>query len=148
MYSRVTKSNATSASKSHGLFKVLPELYAMPREYPRKLRVAELLQHEVAELILREVKDPRVQHITVTNVDVSPDLANARVLISVLGAEAPQPEAVQALNHAAGFLRHELGRRLKLRSIPELHFSYDETLDRAARLEELIARANAPRRQV
>lgn len=116
----------------------------MPREYPRKLRIGELLQRELAELILREVKDPRVQRVTVTVVDVSPDLANAKILISVLGAEAPQPEVVQALNHAAGFLRHELGRRLKLRSIPELHFSYDETLDRAARLDALIARANAP----
>lgn len=115
----------------------------MPREYPRKLRIGELLQHELAELILREVKDPRVPRVTVTAVDVSPDLANARVLISVLGAEQPQPEVVQALNHAAGFLRHELGRRLKLRSIPELRFSYDETLDRAAHLEALIARANA-----
>jgi len=116
----------------------------MPREYPRKLRIGELLQHELAELILREVKDPRVQHVTVTSVDVSPDLSNAKVLISVLGAEGPQAEVVQALKHAAGFLRHELGRRLKLRSIPELRFSYDETLDRAAHLEALIARANAP----
>ncbi|MBU6420528.1 MAG: 30S ribosome-binding factor RbfA [Gammaproteobacteria bacterium] len=116
----------------------------MPREYPRKLRIGELLQRELAELILREVKDPRVQRVTVTAVDVAPDLSHARALISVLGAEAPQPEVVQALNHAAGFLRHELGRRLKLRSIPELRFSYDETLDRAARLEALIARANAP----
>lgn len=116
----------------------------MPREYPRKLRIGELLQHELAELILREVKDPRVQRVTVTSVDVSPDLANAKVLISVLGTQGPQTEVVQALNHAAGFLRHELGQRLKLRSIPELRFSYDETLDRAAHLEALIARANAP----
>jgi ribosome-binding factor A len=116
----------------------------MPREYPRKLRIGELLQHELAELILRETKDPRVQRVTVTWVDVSPDLSSARVLISVLGAEGPQTEAVQALNHARGFLRHELGRRLKLRSIPELRFSYDDTLDRAAHLEALIARANVP----
>jgi len=115
----------------------------MPREYPRKLRIGELLQRELAELILREIKDPRVQRVTVTSVDVSPDLSHAKVLISVLGAEAPQPGVVHALNHAAGFLRHELGRRLQLRSIPELRFSYDETLDRAARLEALIARANA-----
>lgn len=118
----------------------------MPREYPRKLRVGELLQHELAELILREVKDPRVQRVTVTEVDVSPDLSHARVLISVLGAEGPQTEVVQALNHAAGFLRHELGRRLKLRSIPELRFSYDEVPERAAHLEALIARANATTR--
>ena len=116
----------------------------MPREYPRKARIGELLQHELAELILREVKDPRVQRVTVTNVDVSPDLSHAKILISVLGAAEPQPEVVQALNHAAGFLRHALGKRLKLRSVPELRFSYDESLDRAARLEALIERANAP----
>lgn len=115
----------------------------MPHAYPRKLRIGELLQHELADLIRREVKDPRVQHVTVTEVDVSPDLSHAKVLISVLGAEGPQTEVVQALNHAAGFLRHALGQRVRLRVIPELRFSYDESLDRSARLEALIARANA-----
>ncbi|MGB9428663.1 MAG: 30S ribosome-binding factor RbfA [Gammaproteobacteria bacterium] len=118
----------------------------MPREYERRNRIAAQLQRELSELILREVKDPRVHLVTVTNVDVSPDLSNAKVQISVLGADGPQPEVVAALNHAAGFLRHHLGRALKLRSIPELRFSYDEVLDRAARLETLIAKANAPAR--
>jgi len=116
----------------------------MPREYERSSRIAEQLQRELSELIRRQVKDPRVHLVTVTDVDVSPDLANAKVLISVLGAEGPQPEVVAALNHAAGFLRHALGRTLKLRSIPELRFRYDDTLDRAARLDALITRANAP----
>ncbi|MGH8321528.1 MAG: 30S ribosome-binding factor RbfA [Gammaproteobacteria bacterium] len=115
----------------------------MPREYERRTRIAGLLQRELSELIRREVKDPRVHLVTVTHVDVSPDLSNAKVLISVLGAESPQPEVIAALNHAAGFLRHILGRTLKLRSIPELHFSYDDVLDRAAHLDALITKANA-----
>lgn len=119
----------------------------MPREYPRKLRIEELLRRELAGMILREVKDPRVQRITITGVDVSPDLAHAKVLITVLGADGPQPEVVEALTHAAGFLRHTLGKRLRLRSVPELHFSYDESLDRAAHLEALIARANTTHRK-
>ncbi|MGA9854981.1 MAG: 30S ribosome-binding factor RbfA [Gammaproteobacteria bacterium] len=116
----------------------------MPREYERSSRIAEQLQRELSELIRRQVKDPRIHLVTITEVDVSPDLANAKVLISVLGAEGPQPEVVNALNHAAGFLRHILGRTLKLRSIPQLHFHYDDTLDRAAHLDALIKRANAP----
>jgi ribosome-binding factor A len=116
----------------------------MPREYERSSRIAEQLQRELSELIRRQVKDPRVHLVTITDVDVSPDLSNANVLISVLGAQAPQPEVVAALNHAAGFLRHMLGRSLKLRSIPALHFHYDDTLDRAAHLDALIKRANTP----
>jgi len=115
----------------------------MPREYERSSRISELLQRELSELIRRQVKDPRIHLVTITNVDVSPDLSNAKVLISVLGAQKPQPEVVAALNHAAGFLRHALGRTLKLRSIPELRFRYDDTLDRAAHLDALITRANA-----
>lgn len=114
----------------------------MPREYPRKMRIQGLLQRELAGMVLREVKDPRVQRVTITQVDVSPDLSHAKVLVTVLGAEGPQPEVVLALNHATGFLRHSLGKRLRLRSVPELHFSYDESLDRAVHLEALIARAN------
>jgi ribosome-binding factor A len=116
----------------------------MPREYERSSRIAEQLQRELSELIRRQVKDPRIHLVTITEVDVSPDLSNAKILISVLGAQGPQPEVVSALNHAAGFLRHTLGRSLKLRTIPELHFYYDDTLDRAARLDALIKRANAP----
>lgn len=116
----------------------------MAREYPRKLRIEELLQRELSTMILREVKDPRVQRVTITRVDVSPDLSHAKVLITVLGAGEPQPDVVEALSHAAGFLRHSLGKRLRLRSVPELRFSYDESLDRAAHLEVLIARANLP----
>ncbi|MDE2234149.1 MAG: 30S ribosome-binding factor RbfA [Gammaproteobacteria bacterium] len=115
----------------------------MPREYQRSSRVAQQLQRELSDLIRRQIKDPRVHMVTITQVDVSPDLKNAKILFSVLGAESPQPEAAAALNHAAGFLRHALGRILRLRSIPELHFIYDDSMDRAAHLDALIKKANA-----
>lgn len=115
----------------------------MPREYERAVRIAGQLQRELSELIRRQVKDPRVHMVTITDVEVSRDMSCARVLISVLGATDSQPEVVEALNHAAGFLRHTLGRTLKLRMIPELRFYYDEIPDRAARLDALITRANA-----
>ncbi|MHB8425555.1 MAG: 30S ribosome-binding factor RbfA [Gammaproteobacteria bacterium] len=118
----------------------------MPREYERSSRIAGQLQRELSELIRRQVKDPRVHGVTVTRVEVSHDLSHAKVLVSVLGADAPQPEVIAALNHAAGFLRHALGRILKLRIVPELNFQYDEALDRAAHLTALIAKANATTR--
>lgn len=114
----------------------------MAREYERSSRVAGQLQRELSELIRREVKDPRVRNVTVTQVDVTRDLSHAKVLISVLGESGPQPEVIEALRHAAGFLRHLLGKMLKMRSIPELHFVQDDVLERAAHLTSLIERAN------
>lgn len=115
----------------------------MAREFERSSRVAGQLQRELSELIRREVKDPRVRHVTVTKVDVTRDLSHAKVLISVLGEDGPQPEVLAALQHAAGFLRHQLGKMLKIRSIPELHFERDDVLERAAHLTALIHRANS-----
>jgi ribosome-binding factor A len=115
----------------------------MPREFSRARRVAEQLQRELADLIHRELKDPRVGLVTITAVELSKDLAYAKVLVSSLGEGQPHAELVSTLQHAAGFLRHELGGRMRLRIIPELRFVYDESLERAAKLEALIARANA-----
>ncbi|MGH8370312.1 MAG: 30S ribosome-binding factor RbfA [Gammaproteobacteria bacterium] len=114
----------------------------MAREFERSSRVAGQLQRELSELIRREVKDPRVRLVTVTKVDVTRDLSHAKVLISVLGEDGPQPEVLAALQHAAGYLRHLLGKMLKMRSIPELHFAQDEVLERAAHLTALINQAN------
>ncbi|HEX6549180.1 MAG TPA: 30S ribosome-binding factor RbfA [Gammaproteobacteria bacterium] len=114
----------------------------MAREFERSSRVAGQLQRELSELIRREVKDPRVRLVTVTKVDVTRDLSHAKVLISVLGEDGPQPEVLAALQHAAGYLRHLLGKMLKMRSIPELHFTQDDVLERAAHLTALINKAN------
>jgi ribosome-binding factor A len=114
----------------------------MAREFERSSRVAGQLQRELSELIRREVKDPRVRLVTVTKVDVTRDLSHAKVMISVLGQDGPQPEVLAALQHAAGYLRHLLGKMLKMRSIPEFHFAQDDVLERAAHLTALINQAN------
>jgi ribosome-binding factor A len=114
----------------------------MHRAYSRADRFGHLLQREIAELVRTEVKDPRVSGITVLDVEVSKDLAHATVFFSMLG-EQGHLEAEQALNHAGGFLRHELGRRLSVRTVPQLRFRYDPTEERAMALSKLIDDARA-----
>ena len=118
----------------------------MPREFSRSRRVAEQLQRELAAIIGRVLKDPRVGLVTVTAVEVSKDLAYAKVFVSSIGASGTREELIAELQHASGFLRHEIGQAMKLRIIPELRFHYDDTLEKAAKLEALIARANAGRK--
>ena len=108
------------------------------KEYPRKLRLNTQLQGELAALIRDELSDPRVAGITVTGVDVSPDLRNARVTVSLLGDDARLKEALKGLKHAAGKLRHELGERLSLRYVPQLHFAADVALREGDRISALI----------
>lgn len=110
----------------------------MPREYPRAWRVGEQIQRELSELIRSEVKDPRVGMVTVMGVDVSADLAHAKVYVSSLEPAHELDEAVAALNRAAGFLRGRLGRRLRIRTVPELRFLRDDSVERGVRLTHLI----------
>jgi ribosome-binding factor A len=105
-------------------------------------RVADQIQRDVAELI-RELKDPRIGMVTIHTVEVSPDYAHAQVYFSVLVGDAQASEA--ALNEAAGFLRNGLFKRLAIHTVPTLHFHFDATTERAASLNDLIARANATR---
>jgi len=116
----------------------------MPKEFQRSTRVAEQIQRELAGMVGRVLEDPRAGMVTVTAVQLSKDLSHARVFVSSLGGSLTRQELVQSLQHAAGFMRHELGRAMKLRIMPELRFQYDETEERAARLEALIAKANTP----
>jgi ribosome-binding factor A len=118
----------------------------MPREFPRTRRVGEQIQRELAGLLHEELKDPRLGMISVSGVEVSRDLAHARVYVSVLGGEETVSETIKVLNKAAGFLRHQLGQRMRLRSIPHLRFLYDESLAEGARMDALIAAALAGRR--
>ena len=115
----------------------------MPRDFSRALRVAEQIQRELADLIRIEVKDPRVGMVTLTDVEVTADYAHAKVFFTTLGDKDQIAEAAVGLNHAAGFLRHELGHRIKLRSTPQLHFTYDESIERGVRLSQLIDQAVA-----
>jgi ribosome-binding factor A len=102
-------------------------------------RVNALLREELSDLIRRELKDPRVGTVTVTGVETSRELDVARVYVQTLGDPARQAEAVEALRGAAGYLRSKLGRRIRLRKIPELRFELDRTLERATRIERLLA---------
>ena len=108
----------------------------------RAFQIADQIQRDLAELI-REVKDPRLGMITINAVEVSPDYAHAKVFFSVLVGEPQECEA--ALNHAAGFLRNGLFKRLHIHTVPTLHFQFDRTTERAADMNALIAKAVSSR---
>ena len=110
----------------------------MPREFPRARRVEEQLKRLLSEQIRREVKDPRVGLITVTAVEVSRDLSHATVYFTPFAGLGDPAAALEALKHAAGYLRHQIRNRLRLRIAPELEFRLDDSVERGARLSALI----------
>ncbi|MGY6566677.1 MAG: 30S ribosome-binding factor RbfA [Halomonadaceae bacterium] len=113
------------------------------REFKRTDRVGDQLQKELAVLIQREVKDPRLGMVTVSGVTVSRDLGYADVYVTLLGEDSPEriKENLKVLKQAAGFLRSQIARRIKLRHVPELRFHYDESVVRGQRLSSLIDEA-------
>ena len=114
----------------------------MPKDYDRSRRVAEQIQRELAVIIQQELTDPRVSSmVTVSAVELSRDLKHAKVFITSLDDAHNHNETVAALQHAAGFLQHELGHRLVMRTIPRLHFVYDESIERGTSLSALIDQA-------
>ncbi|WP_455209035.1 30S ribosome-binding factor RbfA [Kaarinaea lacus] len=119
----------------------------MAREFNRKDRVADQIQRELATLIQFDVKDPRVGMVTITAVEVSREFEYARVFFTVLGDDAVREATIKGLARAAGFLRRELAHRLKLRTTPELQFVYDQSIDNAAKMSELISAAVASSRK-
>ena len=124
-----------------GPFRLTPHAFTaqlMPRDFSRTLRVAEQIQRDLAELLRTEVKDPRIGMVTLTDVEVTSDYAHAKVFFTLLGDADQIFAATEGLNRAAGFLRHELGHRIKLRSIPQLHFIHDQSVERGVRLSQLI----------
>ncbi len=108
----------------------------------RHRKVEAELRRVLAELVSREVKDPRVGNVTISSVDVAPDLKNARVFFVPFASSHAPEEVLEGLTHAAGFLRGEAARRLGLRYAPRLQFVFDESFDRAERLTNLITSAN------
>ena len=104
----------------------------------RPIRVGELIQAEMAALLLRELKDPRLHMTTISRVDMSADLRHARVYISRMGSETEQQEAMDGFLHATGFIRNQLGKRLKLRYIPELTFQLDTTIAYGVRISSML----------
>jgi ribosome-binding factor A len=110
----------------------------MPREFPRARRVEEQLKRLLVDLVRREVKDPRVGLITITAVEVSRDLSHANVYFTPFAGEGDAKAALEALQHAAGYLRHQVRNEMRLRVAPELAFHIDDSVERGARLSALI----------
>jgi ribosome-binding factor A len=97
-----------------------------------------LLRQEIAEIVNREVGDPRIGFVTITDVETSPDLRHAQVWVSVIGQPAERDATIAALGRAMPFVRRELGRRLRLRRIPDLHVRLDDTAERGTRVLQLL----------
>ncbi len=115
----------------------------MKTDTRRSQRVALLVREEISRLALTEAHDPELKMVTITDVEMPADLKSARVYFSCLGGEAERARATEALARAAGYLRREVTRRCGLRYAPELHFVFDATLERGARIEELLAKVRA-----
>jgi ribosome-binding factor A len=108
-------------------------------------RVDELLRQEIGSILTREVKDPRIGFATVTKVETAPDLRHARVWVSVIGQPGERSATIAALERSMGFVRHELGLRLRLRRIPDLHVRLDDTVERGTRVLHLLDELEAGR---
>ncbi len=117
------------------------------REFHRSQRVAEQMRRELSQLIRDEVDDPRLRLMTITEVRVSRDLGHSRVFFSLMDDTIDRDAVTQLLQSAAGFLRGRLGRSLVMRSVPTLNFEYDDSAQRGARMNELIASAVASDRR-
>lgn len=107
-------------------------------------RVGERIQAILSELLLREVADPRLKHITVTGVQIDNELMYADVYINALGDESREKEVLTGLERAKGFLRREVAKRVRLRSAPELKFHWDTTLERGERINRLLSSIEIP----
>jgi len=105
----------------------------------RTERVDELLRQEIGSIVSRDVADPRVGFVTITEVETTTDLRHAKVWVSVIGQPAERDAAVEALRHAMPFIRHELGQRLRIKRIPDLHVQLDDTAERGTRILQLLA---------
>jgi ribosome-binding factor A len=110
----------------------------------RSARIADQIQRELAEIVRMDVRDPRVGMITLTGVELSRDQSHCKVFFTILGPESAAEDALEGLQRAAGFLRSELSHRLTTRKVPELHFAFDESVERGVRLSKLIDEALKP----
>lgn len=116
----------------------------MKQETRRSQRVADLVRSELSLLVLTEAHDPELRKVTITDVEMPPDLRSAKVFFSCLGGDEERSKAADALRRAAGYLRREVGQRCRLRYAPELHFVSDHSLERGARIEELLQQVLPP----
>ena len=107
-------------------------------EYQRAERVGDLMLEVIAELLRKDIRDPRVHAVTLTGAKVSKDLRHARIYFNLLGGQERRAEVLAGLKSAAGFIRSKVAKQLRLRYAPEIEFSYDDTEDEAQRIDELL----------
>lgn len=110
----------------------------------KRERMSERIHQILSQLLLREISDPRLQDITVTDVTLDPELMYAKVYVSAMGDEDRESEVMHGLRRASGFLRREVGKRIRLRNTPELHFYWDSTLAQADRINAIISSLDIP----
>jgi ribosome-binding factor A len=109
----------------------------MPNKtYKRSVRVADQMKQEIADILMRKIKDPRIGFVTVTEVDLSDDLKNAKVFVSIYGGD--KEDTFKGLKSASPFIRSELGRRMRMRCIPEILFRFDSSVEEGAHIMELL----------
>ena len=104
--------------------------------YKRSVRVGDQMKQEIADILMRKIKDPRIGFVTVTDVELSDDLRNARVFVSIYGGD--KEETFKGLKSAAPFIRSEVGRRMAMRCVPEIVFRFDRTVEQGAHIMELL----------
>lgn len=104
----------------------------------RANRIAEQMKKELGEIIGRKLKDPRIGFVTITDVEVSGDLQQAKIFLTVLGDEDNKEATLEGLKKAKGFIRSEIGTRIRLRKTPEIEFEWDESYEHGARIEKLL----------
>jgi len=107
-------------------------------------RMSDRIHTIISQLLMREISDPRLQNITVTEVSLDPELTVARIYVNALGVESRQEEVMAGLDRASGFIRRELGKRIRLRSTPSLRFYWDTTLEQGEYLNRLIDTLDIP----
>ncbi|GIP33114.1 30S ribosome-binding factor RbfA [Paenibacillus sp. J2TS4] len=105
-------------------------------------RVGEQIKKELSQIVQNEFKDPRIGFVTITGVDVTNDLSQAKIFLSVFGSDEEKEETLKALHRGTGFLRSELSKRIRLRVTPELIFKLDTSIDYGSRIEKLLGQLN------
>ena len=106
-------------------------------------KVQELMKQEVSKMLLRDIKDPRVGFVTVTQVELTGDLREAKIYVSIMGSEQQIEDSWQGLQSALGFIRREIGKRIRLRFTPSISFALDKSLDYSAHIQELLNKINS-----
>ena len=119
----------------------------MPKEFSRTQRLGGQVQRELAQVIQQELRDPRVGFVTISAVELSRDLSHAKVFVTLMDPAQDVAETLRALNKAAGFLRRHLGQRMVMRSLPELRFVFDKSLDEGSRIDELLHQVAAEKKK-